>query len=223
MGDDVTIEILLFAIVAAVLCHRLWLVLGRRNDAAQPPQGQDPFAVRKTINTDVETGRLAPQPAPAPSFDPDDPVSLDVWLSRLKAVDAKFSERQFLDGAKAAFRVIVAAYASGDRATLKPLLAEDVYRVFDSAIAQRESLHHALETLIDRLSADIEEVRLTGSTARITVGFRSSQINVLRGTDGSIIEGDPKRVEDVLDIWSFARDLRSSDPNWMLVETHHQA
>jgi predicted lipid-binding transport protein (Tim44 family) len=218
MGDDASIEIIFFAIVAAILCHRLWLVLGRRNDVA-PPQRPDPFSPRASTS---DAGRLAPPSPPVVTFDPSDPASLDAWIKRLKAVDPSFDERPFLDGAKSAFRMIVGAYANGDRATLKPLLGEDAYTIFDRAISERAAAGHTLETMIDRLSADIEEVRLAGTNARVTVGFRSTQTNILRAADGSVIEGDPKRTEDVLDIWVFARDTRSNDPNWTLIETRHQ-
>ncbi len=219
--DDTTMEILFFAILAVFIAHRLWLVLGRR-DGEAPPARPDPFTIRDA------TARIQPQlqpaialVAPPPVFNPDDPVSLEGALARLKSVDASFSERGFLDGAKAAFRLIVSAFAEGNRAALKPLLGEDVYRTFDRAIATREAARESLQSTIVSLEAGIDDARLTGTVGRVTVSFRSTQTNLVRDAEGNIIHGDPKRPDEMVDIWTFARDLRASDPNWSLIETRH--
>ena len=154
-------------------------------------------------------------------FNPDDPISLDGILKQIRIVDPSFAEREFLDGAKAAFRMIVEAFADGNRDALKPLLGDDVYHTFDRAISDRLANRTTLQTTILSVDSSIDTARLTGSVARITVSFRSSQINIVRSAEGNIVDGDQKRPDEMVDIWTFARDLRSRDPNWTLVETRH--
>ncbi len=113
-------------------------------------------------------------------------------------------------------------YAKGDRTALKPFLSDVVYGSFDQAIREREASGQIQEITIPRVTADIETAALKGDMAEIVMAFRSGQTNVIRGHDGAIIDGDPKRIEDVLDIWTFRRDVKSRDPNWILVETRHQ-
>ncbi len=221
MGDDSLVGILFFALIAVFLAHRLWQVLGRRDgdaprrtDAIRP----DPFRPR-------EPQRLAPARdfpptvQPLPVVNPGDPVSLDTALRQIRAADPQFDERRFVEGAKAAFQIIVPAFAAGNRDALKPLLGEDVYAAFNKAITAREADGQTLETTVARLGASLEAAQLTGDVARITVAFRSGQTTLLRANDGNVLEGAPNRIEDVVDLWTFARDTRSSDPNWMLVET----
>ncbi len=199
-------------------------MLGRRNGEA-PPARPDPFALTSRLASgDIkDMGHQPVLQPPLPVFNPDDPVSLEGALLRVKSADPGFNERSFLGGAVVAFRTIVTAYAEGDMSRLRPLLAEDVYRAFEKAIGERGTLHQTLTTRIEKVDASIDDARLTGSVARLTVAFRSVQINVLRGADGAVLEGDETRADQVLDAWVFARDTTSPDPNWTLVETRHQA
>ena len=116
--------------------------------------------------------------------------------------------------------MIVLAYAEGDRRTLKNLLAREVYEGFEAAIRERENKGETVETrfvAIDK--SDITGAELRGRTAQITVRFVSQLISVTRDNSGNVIEGNPERVTDVTDVWTFARDLSSRDPNWKLVAT----
>jgi predicted lipid-binding transport protein (Tim44 family) len=116
--------------------------------------------------------------------------------------------------------MIVEAFAKGDAAALRPLLGEDVHRAFATAIAQRQAAGETLETRILRLDeADIVRAGVDGRTVRVTVKFVSRQINVTRAKDGSIVDGDPEHPSEKTDTWTFARDTRSADPNWLLVAT----
>jgi predicted lipid-binding transport protein (Tim44 family) len=116
--------------------------------------------------------------------------------------------------------MIVLAYAEGDRRTLKNLLSRDVYEGFEAAIRERETKGEIVETrfvAIDK--SDIAGVELRGRTAQITVRFVSQLISVTRDKSGNVIEGNAEKVTDVTDVWTFARDLSSRDPNWKLVAT----
>jgi predicted lipid-binding transport protein (Tim44 family) len=226
MGDGLAFfDIVFFALVAGFLILRLRSVLGRRT-------GNE--------NRERWTPRLpqrAPaKPVPGPSGErplPDnvtplpgrEPVStggspLDAALTQIRLADSSFDPQQFTGGAKAAFEMIVTAFAQGDTAALRPLLADDVYDNFAAAIKGRQDAKQVLETtLIGIKAADIIEARMEGRTAYVTVKFISEQVNVTRNAAGEVVDGDANRVAAVTDIWTFARNTRASDPNWALVQT----
>jgi predicted lipid-binding transport protein (Tim44 family) len=116
--------------------------------------------------------------------------------------------------------MIVSAFAKGERKTLRPLLNDTVFDNFAAAIKAREDVKHSHETtLVGIKSVDILEAQMDGRTAFVTVKFVSEQINVTRDADGHVVDGDPSHVAEITDIWIFARNTRSADPNWTLVET----
>ena len=122
--------------------------------------------------------------------------------------------------ARVAFEIIVTAFAKGDKAALRPLLSDDVFRPFAQTIDERATAKETVETRGLKLDeAEIVEADLYGRTARITVRLVSHQITVTRAMDGSIVDGDPDHPVEKTDYWTFARDTRSSDPNWTLVAT----
>jgi predicted lipid-binding transport protein (Tim44 family) len=214
-------DIILFAMVAAFLVLRLRSVLGRRTGherrrnpflrQAEPPSDQ--IAGDKVVPIGPRVA--APAPATEP---PGDAVA--AGLAKIRAADPSFDPPQFLEGARAAFEMIVAAFAAGDKARLRPLLSDEVYRPFAAAIDERIAARETLETRILGLKQlDIVEAELAGRTARGTLKLVSDQINVLRAHDGSIVDGDPEHAIEKTDFWTFARDTRSTDPNWVLVAT----
>jgi predicted lipid-binding transport protein (Tim44 family) len=229
MGGDglAFFDIIFFALVAGFLILRLRSVLGRRTGTESrerwtprlPTRGAGPAAgpaanpaERPTV---VDNVTPLPSRGPAPA-----PGSLDATLAQIKSIDPAFDREHFLDGAPAAFDMIVGAYAHGDTATLRPLLADDVYENFAAAIRGRQAAKQTLETtLIGIKAVEILEARLEGRSAFVTAKFTSEQVNVTRNANGEIVDGDPNRVASVIDVWTFARNLRASDPNWTLVQT----
>jgi len=210
-------DIILFAMVAAFLVLRLRSVLGRRTGNEQP---RDSVLRRAEASADkvVALGNRSPAPPPVVPAPPADAVA--AGLERIRSADPGFDPGQFLEGARAAFEMIVGAFAAADKARLRPLLSDEVYTPFAAAIAERAAAGETLETRIITLKRlDITEAGLTGRMARITVKFVSDQINVLRAHDGSIVDGDPDHAVEKTDFWSFARDTRASDPNWVLEAT----
>ena len=203
------IDILLFGMIAAFLILRLRSVLGRRTgfERAAPP------ASRPEAQGPVIEGRAEPAPTrtlPAPDS------AAGQGLVRIRAVDASFDPARFLQGAEHAFRLIVAAFAAGKREDLRPLLTEETYRAFESAIVVREAAGEIQRTEIRAVpEATIEEAKLTGTQAEITVRFVSSQVNVTLGRDGQPV-GGADAVTEIIDIWTFARDLARNDPAWRL-------
>ncbi len=227
MGEGIQfLDIVFFAMIAAFLVLRLRNVLGRRTGNERPPTeiSTRPRESNDTDDTVVElpdrTKESAAESAPAsgPVSGPD--AGAAPGLTQIQIADPSFDKKTFLAGARGAFETIIECFARGDRESLRPLLNDEVYRNITSAIDTREQAKVALEsTLVGVLSADIITARLEGRVAFVTVKFVSEQVNVSRDSDGRIVEGDPKDVVQVTDIWTFARNTRSQDPNWTLVET----
>jgi predicted lipid-binding transport protein (Tim44 family) len=145
---------------------------------------------------------------------------LAAGLDSIAREDKTFDAKHFIAGARAAYEMIVLAYAEGDRRTLKNLLSREVYEGFEAAIRERENKGETVESrfvAIDK--SDIAGAELRGRIAQITVRFVSQLISVTRDKSGNVIEGNPDKVTDVTDVWTFARDLSSRDPNWKLVAT----
>ncbi|HEX6000056.1 MAG TPA: Tim44/TimA family putative adaptor protein [Hyphomicrobiaceae bacterium] len=134
--------------------------------------------------------------------------------------DTSFDPDHFVQGAKAAYEIIVTAFAEGNRKTLKSLLDPVVYDGFNGAIADREKRGEVIDqSFVGIKSADLVEAELKSGVAQLTVKFVSELISATRDRAGVVIGGDPKRIREVTDIWTFARDVASRDPNWRLVAT----
>jgi predicted lipid-binding transport protein (Tim44 family) len=226
MGDGFPlIDIVLFAMVAAFLFLRLRSVLGRRTGherqrpnpiAQRAPEQRPDAAARPGIVRPLPTARPEPMRPAAPLG----ATPLATALAEIKLADPAFHEDSFLGGARVAFEMIVEAYARGDLATLRPLLADDVYEKFASAIRARESAGETLETTLSAVrSLDIIEARMESRVAIVTIKVVSDQINLLRDRNGTVIEGDPAKPVEVVDLWTFSRNTRSRDPNWTLIAT----
>jgi predicted lipid-binding transport protein (Tim44 family) len=211
-------DVILFAMVAAFLVLRLRSVLGRRTGnerrrelfvrRERPGREQVPALVEAANNGNPPAASAAPVNAIADG------------VNQIRRADPSFEPSQFLEGARIAFDTIVTAFANGDKAGLRPLLSDEVFQQFATAIDERSAAKETLETRILRLdSVDIVEAELLGRTAQITVKLISHQTNVTRAMDGSIVDGDPVHPIEKTDYWTFARDTRSSDPNWVLVAT----
>ncbi len=221
MGDGfVFIEIVIFAMIAAFLVYRLRSVLGRRTgEERQRPNPFTPAAsTAKPDNVVPLPERNRPRPDVAVS--PDEPLSLAASIEQIRAADPTFDEKHFLEGSKAAFAMIVDAFARGDTATLRPLLADDVYESFARVIRDRQAAGEQHEARIEFVrEAEVVEAKLdAGRTAFVTVRLVTDQVNVVRDRDGAVIDGDPKALVENVDVWTFARNIRSRDPNWSLVE-----
>lgn len=226
------IDIILFAMIAAFLIFRLRRVLGRRDGheggyrdpfkpaddetAVEADEQPDDNVVQLPDRSDEEEAAAAAAAEPEPTGD--DPLSQG--LARIREADGAFDRDGFIAGARAAFEMILGAYASGDTATLENLLSPEVYGNFAQAIRDREAAGEVLEdTLVGIDEAQIVEAGVENHHAFITVKFVSEQVNVTRDEDGAVVDGDPNAVITVTDFWTFSRDTRSDDPNWTLVAT----
>jgi predicted lipid-binding transport protein (Tim44 family) len=239
MGETFDIYTLLFLVLAVVIFLRLRNVLGRRTGSERPPY--DPYSApdakangngartaRQDTVVQLPRGRGSPAQDAQRTADIDDMLkdygpktsALGKGLRAIIDADPSFDPGQFLQGAKTAYEMIVMAFAEGNKRALRQLLNEEVYDGFVSAIAEREERDEEVETSfvgIDK--ADIIEAELKRKSAQVTVKFVSQLITATRDKDGKVIEGDPTKVREVTDIWTFAREVTSLDPNWKLVAT----
>jgi len=218
MSGGLPIDLILFAMVAAFLVLRLRSVLGRRTGFERPP-GEAPAGLGQAAPA-READALPPPPAGAVRRGIPDPRSpVGQVLARIRAVDPSFDPAAFLAGAEGAFRMIVQAFAAGDRETLRNLLSEEAYAGFEGAISAREQAGETQRTEIRAIhDLSIEAADLRGTIADITVRIVSDQVNVTTARDGSITAG-AEAVTEITDLWTFQRDLRVPDPTWRLVGT----
>ncbi len=219
------IDIIFFAMVAAFIAFRLRSVLGRRTGnerrRSNPVLTSDQARQRQSNDNVVPLpDRTASQQAEEPGFaDIGDPA-IKQGVTEIRLADHRFDLDGFLQGAKAAFGMIIEAFANGDKAALRPLLADDVYASFAAAIDAREAAGERLSTeIVSFRSADIAAAGMSGPYAKLTIRFVTEQIKVTRDAADQVVDGDPTRIDEVVDIWTFTRDTRTSDPNWQLSET----
>ena len=234
MQDVFDLYTIIFLALAVIIFLKLRSVLGQRTGRERPPY--DPYsardAVRGTAGDKVVTlpQRTIEQPPPKPP-EPSEPA--DRWkgiapigsamatgLDAILAVEKSFDPRHFLTGARAAYEMIVVAFAQGDRRTLREWLSKDVFDSFDAVIRERETRGETAETRFVSIdTTEIAGAELRVRTAQVTVRFVSQLVSVTRDKSGNVTDGNPDKVTDVTDVWTFARDVTSRDPNWKLVAT----
>ena len=218
MGDYQYLDIVLFAVIAGFLILRLRSLLGRRTGNEQR---RDPFVPPKP---DAAPENVVSLPRGRPSVGPlpvNGAAAVSGPAARLKAAEPRFDETEFLAGARGAFEIVVNAFAKGDTAALQPLLSDTVYTSFAEAIRNRLAQHETLETNLLAIKAvELVDGEVENDTALATVKFVSDQTNVTRAADASVVDGNPDRVVEKTDLWTFSRAVRSRDPNWTLVATH---
>jgi len=234
---NVDILTVIALVIAVVFFLRLRSVLGRRTGSERPPF--DPFnrreAPRSAGGGDDKVVSLPRRPVEREEAKPEVEAAaidekirtlapagsmLNEGLKAIASADRSFDPDVFLTGARAAYEMIVTAFAEGDRKTLRSLLSRDVNDGFVAAIAQREQRQEKIEfKFVGIDKAEMTEAALKGDTAQVTVRFLSKLISATRDKAGTVIDGDPVHVGDVTDIWTFAREVSARDPNWKLIAT----
>ncbi|MGQ0676956.1 MAG: Tim44/TimA family putative adaptor protein [Rhodospirillales bacterium] len=216
MSEFQFIDIVFFAMVALFLMLRLRNVLGKRTGNER--RRADPFAPPSSTEPNRAPDNVIALPDRAPDAQAADPVA--GGINQIRAADPRFDPQAFLGGARSAFEMIIGAFAAGDRAALRPLLSDEVFENFSREIDARERDGHKLDNTIVRIRlADIVEARLDKRVANVTVKFASDQINILRDEKGEPLPGQSASAAEVVDLWTFARNTRATDPNWTLVAT----
>jgi predicted lipid-binding transport protein (Tim44 family) len=233
MQDVFDIYTIIFLALAVFIFLRLRSVLGQRTGRERPPY--DPFAARDQVRGStgdkvVTLPTRAVEQAAKP-VEPTEPV--DRWkgiapsgsavaagLDAIVAADKSFDPRHFLTGARAAYEMIVVAFAQGDRRILREWLSKEVYDSFDGVIREREGRGETAESRFVSIdTTEIAAAEMRGRIAQVTVRFVSQLVSVTRDKSGTVTDGSPDKVTDVTDAWTFARDVTSRDPNWKLVAT----
>jgi predicted lipid-binding transport protein (Tim44 family) len=229
---------IIFLALAVFIFARLRSVLGTRTGRERPPF--DPYSAKEPKPATLPDKQAIPNRAEetplAREADRDAPPA-ERWagiaapgsavaagLDAIAAADRNFDARHFLEGAKGAYEMIVMAFAEGDRKTLRNMLGKELFEEFAAAINEREAKGHRMESRFVSLDkAEIKHAELAGNEARITIDFVSQLVSATRDKDGNIVEGSAEALTEVEDLWMFARDVKSSDPNWKLVENNEAA
>ncbi len=221
MANSQLFLILLLAMVAGLILIRLYSVLGRRTGNERPP-GQkwrlrglsDPASAPPQTAAVDNVVALPSRPVAANA----DPVAQG--LMDIKLADRSFEAEHFVSGACKAYEIIVKAYAGSDRATLRPLLSDEVYAAFDSVMSAREERKEKVVFAFGTITGTkVLHAEMKGRTAEITVEFAAQYTSSTTNAAGGVVDGDPRAMQNVVDHWTFARDLKSGDPNWVLVAT----
>jgi predicted lipid-binding transport protein (Tim44 family) len=232
MLDVFDIYTIIFLALAVFIFLRLRSVLGQRTGRERPPYPtQD--GPRRPLDTVVPMPQrpaetTAPRPVEATSAAPADrwkdlvePGSPAIaGLDAVAAADPNFDGKHFMTGARAAYEMIVTAFANGDRRQLRSLLSREVFDGFDAAISERERRGETAESRFVSIdSSSVTAAELRNRTAQITIRFISKLISATRDRAGAVIDGSAEKVTDVTDMWTFARDISSRDPNWKVIAT----
>jgi predicted lipid-binding transport protein (Tim44 family) len=225
---DVTVEVVILAMIAAFLGLRLYSVLGRRAEHEEEIiQGR--FETKRDLADDAGPRPLAPR-LPERAAAPNAPVRprelpgvlavAERGLRDIAAADRRFDPLMFLQGARAAYRMVLEAFWQGDREQLAQLCDRDVYEGFDAAIEARTAAGEVLDNRLVRIEdATIVDASLDGSIARITVRFTADVAAVTRNADGVVVAGSLNDAVEAKDLWTFSRDLTAAGPDWLLDET----
>ncbi len=240
MSDTFDVTTIIFAALALFVVWKLRSVLGTRTGNEPRP---DPNSLARNgrpapgpgANDEGNVVRLpgaAPErrPAGAPAAKARDENRWDglaekgspMWdaLDQAVAADPSFDPRTFLEGAKSAYEMIITAFARGDRQALKGLLSKEVFDSFSQALADREAQGNRVDTTFVSIDkADISDVQVRGKMLQVAVAFSSKLITATFDKSNNVIDGNPDKVVDVADLWTFAHDVTSRDPNWALVAT----
>ncbi len=234
MGGNIDPITLIFLVIAIVLILKIRSVLGKHDDYDRSSSRFDPknFEKGREDNViplpDINTNN---KPMSDESLDEgeidrmiaktaDGNKELEKNLKALHEADPRFNPDNFISGAKIAYEMIVNAFAEDDRKTLNNLLAEDVFKGFEMALDDRADRGHIVSsTMVGISKAEILNVELEDKTAKITVKFVSEMISATHNADGELVDGDPAKVQDVTDVWTFSRQVDSENLNWKLVAT----
>ena len=204
------IDILIFAVIAVLLVLRLRSVLGQRTGYEEPQDKQAKEGFADKPNAPIPFPKAADKTAKISGS------GMDV----LRQTDRQFNEKDFIQGATAAFNMILTAFAEGDQAQLKRLLSYDLLQSFMQTIHDRTAAKETLEITVDEIrEVSILNVELADSVAAITVHFHTTQTRIARDEQGAVMDDSDTEPREFIDIWTFERDLTLADPNWKLAET----
>ena len=213
--------IVILALVALFVGLRLYSVLGERTGHEQQP-------ILKPADPDARVEPRVSQPAAAPTTPADAGDMAFVptagpGVRAILAADPAFDVARFLEGAKAAYRLILESFWKGDAETLRPHVDDHVYETFAAAIEQRKKDELTLDNRLVAIDqAVISEASAERGVAILTVRFEADIAAVTRNADGQVVAGSLSDAVQTRDLWAFRRDISSRDPNWVLIETDEE-
>ncbi|MBJ7577196.1 Tim44 domain-containing protein [Devosia sp. MC532] len=238
MDDFLDLPTLIAIVVAVFVLFRLRSVLGTRTGNERPPVDRSRSAnTESKADTDDTVVPIRPHsPASAPDLDDErrarkleaeidqfsrGDTELAEGLKAAAAADSTFTPKSFLEGAKAAYEMIITAYAEGDRQTLKNLLEKDVFEGFQRAIADREAAGHKVDfTFVGLPKIEFSQAEYDRKNVLVTIRFHAEVVSATRNAAGDLVEGNADQVQMIADEWTFARNPKSRDPNWKVVTTN---
>jgi len=223
---EIDLPTVLLALAALFVVFKLRSVLGTRNGQQRPPNQL--LAPLRRAPAPPAQGAPAEVPAPAgPTAAPwwKGVAEPEAWsgLDAIAAADRSFAPAPFLSGSRAAYDMVVHAFAAGDASTLQNLIAPEAFANFDNAIKARAAAGHVMTTTV--VSIDdvfITAARLTGPIAQVSVRFTTKLVSFTKDRAGAVVEGSLTAVVGHVDVWTFDRDVRSPDPNWKLTATQSE-
>ncbi len=218
-----TVEIVILAMIAAFLGLRLYSVLGRRAEHEEEPiQGRfegQPGADQAPRAPQPQQPEVL-QPFPGNREYPSATPMVERGLREIASADPRFDAFAFMDGARAAYRMVLEAFWQGDKDQLRHLCDDDVYESFAAAIDARNEAGETLDNRLVRIEdTAIVSAEVASRMARITVRFQADIAAVTRNADGQVIAGSLDDAVEAIDVWTFSRDVTSADPDWLLDET----
>ena len=204
-------EIVILAAIAAFLGLRLYSVLGQRSEHEEDP-------IRRSYGPREQS---APPPSVPGTRGGDNATNANESAIRaIASADSRFDLLAFLEGAKGAYAMVLEAFWSGDKETLRELTDDDVYASFAGAIDARAETGEVLDNRLIRIEdATVHSAELDGRDARIAVRFVADIAAVTRDRDGNVVAGSLDDAVESRDVWTFRRRVDSRDPNWVLDET----
>ena len=238
MEDFFDIPTLIAIGIAIVVLVRLRQVLGTRTGRERSPLERRDMSGKPQAGKPADETVVPLRPRPAPAETPEDTeraarkleaeieqfsrgnADIATGLRAVVEADPGFSPKSFMDGAKAAYEMVVTAFAAGDRQTLRNLLEREVYDGFERAIKEREAEGRKVDfTFVGLPKVEISEAETDKRNVYVTVRFHAEVVSATRDKDGTLIEGHAEQVATIADEWTFARNPKSRDPNWKLVAT----
>ena len=216
----VSADIIILGFIAGFILYRLYITIGRKDDdgSINSIMKKSDFSEIIDISSMVKT--VDEQPIHLSPVEIGLSAGFEDVVARVRKIEANFSLEKFLDGAKKAFEMVLLAFADDDRQTLENLLDNNIYKQFTSEIDKRIKNGVTLNlTLVALPKVEIKNIQLRNNILSIDVFYHSQQISILKNKTGEIIEGDVSQIDNVEDMWTFAKELGSGN-NWQLVKVN---
>lgn len=216
-------DLIFLGMIAIFILLRLRSVLGTRTGNEKKPEdlqtGRTGQAAGKKEGTVIALPRRAGPGGGELGLSPAE-IRLRQALTEIALADPQFDADDFADGARQAYEMIIIGFAQGDRDLLRGMVGEDVFANFDAAITARQAAGQTMETrLVAIRDAHITQASLRGKMAEVTVKFTADLISCVNNAAGDLVQGHPTLPQQVSELWTFARDTTSKDPNWTLIAT----